>query len=78
MGARRSPTPRLVLQIGRAYYWLSPLRPGWRLTKRSGKSYDVRADASGGVSCDCADATFRQRKCKHLAALEALSLVEFV
>lgn len=76
MGVKRTPTPRLVLQIGRAYYWLSPLRPGWRLTKRSGKFYDIRADASGSVSCDCADATFRNRVCKHAKAIMQLGLLE--
>jgi hypothetical protein len=78
MGVRRQQVCRLVLQIGRAYYWLIPLRPGWRLKKRTGKCYDVRIDQTGAVACDCADATFRQRRCKHLRALEALTLVKGV
>ncbi len=76
MGVKKQQTCSLFLKIGRAFYALIPLRPGWRLKKKNRKCYDVRADPAGFVTCDCADATFRQRRCKHMRALQALGLVE--
>lgn len=69
-------TPRLFLEIGRAFYWLVPLYPGWRLITRAGNVYDVHADESGVVRCDCGDAVFRGRRCKHVTAVVALGLME--
>ena len=45
-----------------------PVIRGYHLTSiSSGKSYDLSR-----YSCDCADCTYRQRKCKHLQAVEQL------
>ena len=45
-----------------------PVIRGYHLTSiTSGKSYDLTR-----FSCDCADCTYRQRKCKHLQACSQL------
>lgn len=41
---------------------------GYRLVKDDDEAYDLPADLS---SCTCADATYRERECKHLLALKA-------
>ncbi|MFQ3651079.1 MAG: hypothetical protein SNJ75_12155 [Gemmataceae bacterium] len=43
----------------------------FRLTRPNGESYDVFLGHNED-SCTCADAVFRQRQCKHHAALVAL------
>ena len=72
---RGRPAPELFLRLGRAFYQLVPLRPGWRLVKRSRKSYQVH-ETPVGPTCDCADAVYRQRRCKHVEALKALGLIQ--
>jgi hypothetical protein len=45
---------------------------GYTLTKKDGESYDVDATFGGGVLvCQCPDATYRDRQCKHSKALVA-------
>src|SRR5262245_29377015 len=48
----------------------APVR-GYRLTKADGTACDVDLSC-GHPSCDCPDATYRQRACKHLLAVLAL------
>lgn len=59
------------VRVNDAVYMLLPLADkgtivGWRFTTSAGKVYDV--DKSH-MSCDCPDSQFRQRRCKHVAAL---------
>jgi hypothetical protein len=42
----------------------------YRLRKRGGRTYDIDATKEPWT-CDCPDATHRQRECKHVAALRA-------
>lgn len=64
-------------------YQLVPLDPdsnvatrAWRVWKPGKKKfYDVAIDSRGWISCTCADATFRNRACKHIRALKALGLL---
>jgi len=44
---------------------------GYRLTKPDGTAYDVDGDY---LECDCPDCTYRQRQCKHSAAVAQLGL----
>lgn len=47
-------------------------REGYRFIAMKGnKVYDVDTSTGQGV-CDCMDCEVRQRKCKHVAALEAM------
>jgi hypothetical protein len=47
---------------------------GFRLTNLdNGNVYDVEAAIEAGdVTCDCGDAIWRQRPCKHVLALVAM------
>lgn len=79
----------LVLFIGNDEYILTKLPPGvvkvaWRVTKLV-KSleeilpdgppiYTVHVDAHG-PGCTCQDATYRQRECKHILALQTVGLI---
>jgi hypothetical protein len=65
-------TTRKGRRLTHAYYHLTAVEDGWRLTTRQGKHYDVSAQ---GV-CDCPDATYRMRACKHARALVKLGLVK--
>jgi hypothetical protein len=43
----------------------------WQVAKSDGTVYQLTSDRDGELSCDCPDATYRQRACKHVAALVA-------
>jgi hypothetical protein len=64
-----------VLEINGTSYTVTVLRGpsgvvGYRLGKDDGKTYDI--DATGETwKCDCPDATYRERECKHVKALRA-------
>jgi hypothetical protein len=63
-----------VLEINGVEYAVRPLQGGYRLTKPGGKSYDI--DTSGKLwACDCPDAVFRERQCKHIQGLFAALLL---
>jgi hypothetical protein len=69
---------RLTLFINGDPYGLRPVASDWHaaafaLRKADGTVYHVAADEHG-PQCDCPDATFRDRKCKHLGALAAVGL----
>jgi hypothetical protein len=63
-----------VLAINGQQYTVTVLRGpngivGYRLGKDDGKTYDI--DATAEVwKCDCPDATYRERACKHVKALQ--------
>jgi hypothetical protein len=64
-----------VLEINLAVYTVTVLylygeRTGYRLEKLDGAVYDIDATGAQWI-CDCPDATYRQRACKHVAALRA-------
>jgi hypothetical protein len=64
-----------VLQINSTPYTVTILRSpsgvnGYRLGKEDGKTYDIDAFAETW-KCDCPDATYRERECKHVKALRA-------
>jgi hypothetical protein len=44
--------------------------PAYRLEKLDGPTYDIDATAPEW-RCDCPDATYRNRECKHVKALRA-------
>ena len=44
---------------------------GYRLEKLDGRAYDIDASAGEHWACDCPDATYRGRECKHVKALQA-------
>jgi hypothetical protein len=80
-------TSALVLFIDRddgkgrkAYYvrrlWDHPAVPGpcWRLTLTDGSAYEA-AMTEHGPECNCADANYRDRECKHAKALAAHGLL---
>jgi hypothetical protein len=64
-----------VLDINGAVYTVTLLHLdgrviAYRLEKLDGATYDI--DATGPQwTCDCPDATYRQRECKHLRAVRA-------
>lgn len=76
----------IVFEIGGDSYRIDQLDAhpevavsAWRVTRLSSRqSYDVAADPDGFVSCECADCVFRQRACKHIAALTAAGLLPSV
>jgi YD repeat-containing protein len=37
----------------------------WDVRKPDGTTYRVTLDADGALACDCPDATYRERECKH-------------
>jgi hypothetical protein len=41
----------------------------WRLKKSDGTVYQLTMDAEGDLQCDCPDATYRQRTCRHCIAI---------
>jgi hypothetical protein len=41
----------------------------WDLMKPDGTTYRIVCDRDGNLSCDCPDATYRERTCKHATAL---------
>jgi hypothetical protein len=43
----------------------------WDLTKADGTTYRLCADHDADLTCDCPDATYRERTCKHVLALQA-------
>jgi hypothetical protein len=43
---------------------------GYRLQKAGGSPYDINSTANPWT-CDCPDALYRQRECKHVLALRA-------
>src|SRR5690349_14876320 len=62
-----------ILAINGTAYEVLPLYDGtalvgYRLLKADGRMYDLPADLS---RCDCPDATYRERECKHVKALRA-------
>jgi hypothetical protein len=64
-----------VLEINGAVYTVTILRlygqlVGYRLEKLDGQTYDIDA-ASEPWQCDCPDAVYRERECKHVKALRA-------
>ncbi len=48
----------------------------WRLTAPDGQVYDVAMNSKGWLECDCEDAVFRERRCKHATALIECGLLE--
>jgi hypothetical protein len=46
-----------------------------RLRKADSTAYHVARAADGSTHCDCADATFRERECKHQRATAAVGLI---
>src|SRR3712207_5394394 len=85
--ARPKPAPevhgvcRLTLTIGETDYSAQPIRSDWharayQLRKLDGSEvvYHVAA-GEHGPECDCPDATFRDRKCKHMGAMVAIGLL---
>jgi hypothetical protein len=72
---------RLILEIGDRDYRVSPIELGWHakafeLRKHDGTTYHATQARDGSHECDCPDATFRQRRCKHLAALADFRLLD--
>jgi hypothetical protein len=64
-----------VLDINGTVYTVSVLNlygqlTGYRLEKLDGPTYDLDATAEPW-RCDCPDATYRNRECKHVKALRA-------
>jgi hypothetical protein len=64
-----------VLDINGAVYTVTLLHQdgrviAYRLEKLDGATYDIDATAPQWI-CDCPDATYRQRACKHVKALQA-------
>jgi hypothetical protein len=64
-----------VLEINQTTYAVTVLYvygnlTGYRLEKLGGAVYDI--DAAGAQwQCDCPDAVYRERECKHVKALRA-------
>ncbi len=49
----------------------------WDVRKPDGTTYRVCENAEGELACDCPDATFRTRRCKHATAVrEAYAALE--
>lgn len=70
------------VRVNEAVYMLLPLADrgqlvGWRFTKSDGKVYDVDC-AKAAWTCDCPDAQYRHRSCKHVAALRMILAVDKV
>jgi hypothetical protein len=69
---------RLTLRIGASDYRLRPTRDAagrvtaWRLRKIDGGALHV---VTCDGTCDCEDATWRLRPCKHIRACRALGLI---
>jgi hypothetical protein len=65
-----------VLRINDAEYFVTVHRneagqaQGYRLEKPDGTAYDIDTTGRDWL-CDCPDATYRQRECKHAKALRA-------
>jgi hypothetical protein len=64
-----------VLAINGTDYTVTSLQnqdrvTGYRLQKLSGTVYDIDASREQW-GCDCPDATYRERQCKHVKALQA-------
>jgi hypothetical protein len=64
-----------VLAITEVCYSITILKSrgrtvGYRLEKLDGTVYDVNAEGEPWT-CDCPDATYRERECKHVKALRA-------
>jgi hypothetical protein len=72
-----------LLQIGQTLYLVTDVELDhengmcgriWQLKKADGSEYQITLDRSGELACDCPDATYRQRQCKHVpAVVEAYS-----
>lgn len=62
-----------VLEIGARAYAVLPLGEypsrGFRVTSDRGDCYDLDAANPRALICDCPDATFRGRECKHARAV---------
>jgi hypothetical protein len=43
----------------------------WRVRKPDGTEYQLTLNADGDLQCDCPDATYRCRACKHVHAIRA-------
>jgi hypothetical protein len=43
----------------------------WDLTKSDGTTHRLCRDRDGDLACNCPDATYRERACKHVQALIA-------
>jgi hypothetical protein len=71
----RTETCSLTLTIAGVDYRLRPVSAGWRLRKAGSDELYLVVEAGDGASCDCGDARFRGRRCKHVRALVALGLV---
>jgi hypothetical protein len=64
-----------VLAISQVCYTITILKnrgrtSGYRLEKLDGAVYDVDTERESWT-CDCPDATYRERECKHVKALRA-------
>jgi hypothetical protein len=57
-----------LLDINGTTYGVIPFPGGYRLVKADGTAYDVHGET---WACDCPDATYRERQCKHALALRA-------
>lgn len=57
-----------VLEINGTLYGIYAHQGGFRLVKGDGTAYDVSGET---WQCDCPDAVFRGRQCKHSLALKA-------
>lgn len=57
-----------ALEINGTAYDVIPFDGGFRLVKSDGTAYDIDAES---WQCDCPDATYRGRECKHAKALRA-------
>jgi hypothetical protein len=73
-------TCRLTLAIGPTSYTVRPIPSAWHsrafaLRKADGTVYHLGQDEHG-PACDCPDATFRERLCKHARALIAFGLFD--
>jgi hypothetical protein len=43
----------------------------WELRKADGTAYTLTVNADAELACDCPDATYRHRECKHVTSLKA-------
>jgi hypothetical protein len=70
---------RLTLVINATAYAVRPVRSDWHarawsLRKADGTVYHLAA-GEHGPECDCPDATFRDRPCKHIRSMQATGLL---
>ncbi len=72
---------QLVMFLDTVSYVVKPLRSdmhrrAFTLKKADGERYHLGQHEDGFISCSCADATFRDRECKHGRALRAAGLFD--